>query len=100
MAYSGSQTNSEFGAGINHVTTGRSNDASITLGGSLQADSDKWNATTPHAVLATAMGDPESSGLDMEGVQRLNGQSGAPGGFGKFMDELSGGSDNFGNVEE
>lgn len=66
----GSQTD-EFGAGINHLAnSGRSNDNSITLGGSLQADSDRWNAesrqaaTSPHSVLSTYAFSPSSDGSD------------------------------------
>ena len=91
----GSQ-NTEFGAGVNHVTNqDRGNDNSVTLGGSLQADSDGWNAMTPRAVLSSATG----TGLDYAGTQRIAG-SYAPGSMGRFSDELSGGSDSYQSDEE
>jgi hypothetical protein len=59
MADIGGPQNDAFGAGVNHpVNAGRANDYSVTLGGALQADSDRWNAAsqqaawTPHSVLA------------------------------------------------
>jgi hypothetical protein len=59
VPYFGSNTNAEFGNGLNYVTSpGRSNENSIVLDGALQADGDEWNsavgqvATTPHSVLA------------------------------------------------
>jgi len=69
MAYPGSQPNAEFGAGINHpVNPGRQNLGSVTLGGSLQADSARWDATTPHAVLHTAQstGTPADTAAGIE----------------------------------
>jgi hypothetical protein len=55
MAYYGSSANGAFyGDGIGHARNlGRQNLGSITLGGSLQADSD---SLTPHGVLATTVG--------------------------------------------
>lgn len=91
----GSQ-NTEFGAGIDHATaSGRANDQSITLGGSLQADSDRWNAVTPHSVLAGAT----APGLDYAGVERMAGNY-APGSMGRFSDEISGGADTYSADEE
>lgn len=59
MAYLGGSQTDAFGDGLNHVVNpGHENLNSVTLGGSLQADSDRWNsdvqsvATTPHSVLA------------------------------------------------
>ena len=59
MPYYGSQSNDEFGAGVNHlVNSGKANDNSVTLGGSLQTDSARWDAesqqaaTSPHSVLS------------------------------------------------
>lgn len=91
----GSQTGA-FGAGVQHATaSGRANDQSITLGGSLQADSDRWAAMTPHSVIQSTPG----GGPGFEAVQRLTGTS-QPGGLGRFEDELSGGSDNYNAGEE
>lgn len=71
MAYLGSATNDEFSAGVNHLTNlGRGNDNSVTLGGALQADSDKWNlatqqaATSPHSVLSTYAFSRSANGTD------------------------------------
>lgn len=59
MPYLGSSPGDAFTEGVDHlVNPGRGNDASRTLGGSLQAVSDKWDAesailaTSPHSVLA------------------------------------------------
>jgi hypothetical protein len=57
MAWTTSNTGAEFGAGMDHLAnSGRGNDNSVTLGGGLQADSDRWNSLSPHGVLRTAMG--------------------------------------------
>lgn len=91
----GSQ-NTEFGAGVSHLTNqDRGNENSVTLGGSLQADSDRWNAMSPRAVLASATG----TGLDYAGTQRISGTY-QPGSMGRFEDELSGGSDDAESGEE
>ena len=67
----GGSTNDAFGAGVNHVRNpGRANVGSITLGGSLQADSDKWDAesqeaaTSPHSVLSTYAFSRSANGSD------------------------------------
>jgi hypothetical protein len=42
---------------VEHLTNaGHANDNSMTLGGSLQADSERWNSLTPHGVLNAATG--------------------------------------------
>jgi len=71
MAYTGSQTNAEFSTGIDHLTNaGRANDNSVTLGASLQAESDRWNAesqqaaVTPHSVLSTYAFSRSANGSD------------------------------------
>jgi hypothetical protein len=64
MAYPGSQTNAEFGAGISHMSNpGRQNIGSVTLGTDastadqgLGQTSQHWAAMTPHGVLASATG--------------------------------------------
>lgn len=57
MAWTTNNTGDEFGAGIDHLTNaGRGNDNSVTLGGGLQADSDRWSSLSPHGVLATTLG--------------------------------------------
>jgi hypothetical protein len=57
MANIGGSQTGEFGAGVNHqVNAGRGNDNSVTLGGSLQSDSDRQSAVTPHAALTTTVG--------------------------------------------
>jgi hypothetical protein len=59
MADIGGSANDAFGEGLDYAQVpGRANTASITLGGGLEADSDRWNAdaqqvaVTPHSVLA------------------------------------------------
>jgi hypothetical protein len=71
VAYLGSQPNSEFGAGVSHLANaGRGNDNSVTLNGSLQADSDRWDAesqeaaVTPHSVLSTYNFSRSANGSD------------------------------------
>jgi hypothetical protein len=67
-------TNAEFSSGVAHqVNPGRQNVGSITLGGSLQAGSDRWAALTPHGVLhTTAGGSPENTDAGIEfGQQAL-----------------------------
>jgi len=82
-------SNAEFGAGVSPLANpARGNAGSITLGGSLQADSDRWNSMTPRGVLASATG-----GIDYEGAQRLSGGDVQPGAFGKLQDEMSAGDD-------
>ena len=103
MAYPGSQTNAEFGAGINHLANpGRANVGSLTLGTDastadqgLGQTSQHWAAMTPYGVLASATG----AGLDYAGVQRMAG-SYAPGSMGQLSDELSGGADSYSSGEE
>jgi hypothetical protein len=67
MAYTGSRTNAEFGAGVNHqVNLNRANLGSI----SLAQDSQKWDAmtgqaaTTPHSVLSTYAFGRSANGTD------------------------------------
>jgi hypothetical protein len=56
MAYNPG-ANESFTSGVEHLTNaGHANDNSMTLGGSLQADSERWNSLTPHAVLNAATG--------------------------------------------
>lgn len=69
MANIGGSQAGEFGLGVSHLTTGRANDQSITLGGSLQADSDSWDSMTPHGVLRTALGGTQDDGT-WERLQR------------------------------
>jgi hypothetical protein len=70
MAYPGSQTNSEFGAGIDHLSNpGRANVGSI----SLEQDSQKWDdmssqvATTPRSVLSMYSFSRSANGSDGQG---------------------------------
>lgn len=67
----GGSANDAFGVGVNHLTnTGRGNDNSVTLGGSLQADSDRWDAesqqaaVTPHSVLSMYSFSRSANGSD------------------------------------
>lgn len=64
----------EFSAGVNHMANaGRGNDNSVTLGGALQADSDRWDvesrqaAVTPHSVLSTYAFSRSTNGTDGQG---------------------------------
>lgn len=58
MAWSSNGTSAAFGAGVNHLlNSGRANAGSITLGGGLQADADRWSSMTLRGVLRTATGD-------------------------------------------
>jgi hypothetical protein len=91
MTY-GPGANDAFMSGVAHQVVGRANTASVTLGGSLQADSDKWNATTSHAVLRTAMG----AGSPDDGTyQQMERDAGAykPGSIEQMQDQISQGSD-------
>ena len=70
--------NQAFGAGINHlVNPGRANGGSITLDGSLQADSARWDGMTPHGVLRTAQttGTPADTGTSAELGQEAAGNA-------------------------
>ena len=104
MAYQPTEgSNNAFSAGVNHVqANGRDNSAgSITMPGSdpgLDETSGRWAGLTPHSVVSIASG-AASSGIDFEGMQRLN-NSYEPGSMGKFSDELSGGSDDITTGEE
>ncbi len=71
MAAIGTSQNDAFTSGVAHqVNTGRGNDNSLTLGGSLQAASDKWNAesqqaaVTPHSVLSAYSFSRSANGSD------------------------------------
>lgn len=77
MACPGSQT-SEFGAGVSHLANpDRQNLGSVTLGGSLQAESDRWGALTPHGVLRTATdGSPADTDMGVELGQQSLGNAG------------------------
>ena len=93
MADIGGSQNSEFGAGISHVTNaGRGNDNSITLGGALQADSDRWNSITPHSVIHTALNASSQDDTSFERVQREAGGY-APGSMPQVQDQLDQGTD-------
>jgi len=85
-----------FGAGVNHVTNpGRANDNSMTLGGSLQAVSDRWNSMSPHGVLNAAM---TADGQVDSPYERLGRVAGGyqPGQMEQMTDQLDQGSnDNF-----
>ena len=93
MAYFGSQPNDEFSAGVSHLAnTGRANDFSHTLGDAgLDQTSARWAATTPRAVLASAMRAGSQDDGSYERYQRE--QDGyAPGSMEQFQDQLSGGT--------
>jgi hypothetical protein len=90
--------NTEFGLGVNHVTnTGRANAGSITLGGPLQVGSGT-QGSTPHGVLATALGASQTArtGQDDASLEQYQRDSGGyvPGSMGRFQDQLTSGSDN------
>jgi hypothetical protein len=93
MPYYGSNHNAEFQAGQSPlVNTTRSNDSSITLAdGGLQADSDRWNALTPHGVLnsATAGSSDDSS---WERLQRDQVSGYQPGSMTKMQDQIGNGT--------
>ena len=103
MAYQPDEgTNNAFGAGVNHAqANGRDNFAgSITMGGpGLDETAQNQAALTPRSVLNGTPG-AVSSGIDFEGMQRLSGNPGSPGAFGKFQDELSGCADGSQIAEE
>jgi hypothetical protein len=82
--------NDAFMSGANHLTTGRTNSASITLGGSLQAGSGQQNGMSPHSVLATAAGGSDDS--PWERLQRTSGGY-SPGSMEQMTDRLSNGDD-------
>jgi hypothetical protein len=85
--------NDAFMSGVNHLTTGRTNSASITLGGSLQADSDQQNGMSPHSVLASTAGGQNDS--PWERMSRVAGGY-QPGQMEQMTDQLDQGSnDNF-----
>ncbi len=74
MADIGGSANDAFGAGVSHLANaGRANDNSVTLGGSLQADSARWDtesqqaAVTPHSVLSTYSFSRSANGSDGQG---------------------------------
>jgi hypothetical protein len=100
MAYRGSQTNAEFGLGVNHVTNaGRGNAGSITLNGSagisdegLDSTSAGWNSLTPRGVLASVVGGSQDD-TPWEQLQRDSGGY-EPGQMPVFEDQLTNGSDN------
>jgi hypothetical protein len=99
VAYLGSQANDEFSAGISHqVNPGRANASSITLNDTasiadqgLDETSQRWAATTPHAVLRTAMGAGSQDDGSWERLQRGGGGY-APGSMAEFQDQLDQGS--------
>jgi hypothetical protein len=92
MADIGGSHNEAFQSGVSHFTnSGRQNLGSITLGGSLQADSDRWNSLTPHGVLNMATGSQNDSSFEQ--YQRDQG-SYQPGSMSNMQDHLDQGSDN------
>jgi hypothetical protein len=94
MAAIGSSHNDAFSDGLNYAqNTGRANDNSVTLGGSLQATSDRWNSLTPHGVLGTTVG---TSSQDDGAWQDYERDAGGykPGQFEQMTDQLSLGNDN------
>lgn len=71
MAWSSNGTSAEFTAGHTPLANiGRGNENSVTMGDSLQADSDRWNtetqqaATSPHSVLAPYSFSRSANGSD------------------------------------
>lgn len=91
MANIGGSHTDEFGAGIDHLTNpGRANVSSITLGGSLQADSDRWNGMSPHSVLGTTVG----AGSDDNAYERLGRDDGSyqPGQMPELSDQITSGT--------
>ncbi|HET9081122.1 MAG TPA: hypothetical protein VFO01_11500 [Trebonia sp.] len=91
MAYQSSTLNAALNAGISHLTTGRANGASLTLGGDagLQADSARWDAMTPRGVLASTPGTAPQDGAWQQ-IEREQG-SYRPGSMPQLEDELAGG---------
>ncbi len=74
MADMSTSQNDAFTSGVAHqVNTGRGNDNSVTLGGGLQAASDRWNAesqqaaVTPHSVLSAYSFSRSANGSDGQG---------------------------------
>ena len=92
MAYTPG-ANDSFGQGVDHtVNAGRGNDSSVTLGGGLQAVSDRWNGLTPHAVINTALASSQGDDGGFERFQR--GQGGyEPGSWPTMQDQLDQGAD-------
>lgn len=87
MAYFGSQTNAEFGNGLNHMQNpARANAGSITL-----SDSSAQAAVGPHAALATTSGGSQDG--SWERYERDAGGY-APGSMESMTDQLDQGSDN------
>ena len=93
MADTGGSQGDAFGQGVDHtVNAGRGNDSSVTLGGSLQAVSDRWNGLTPHAVINTALASSQGDDGAFERFQR--GQGGyQPGSMSGMQDQLDQGAD-------
>jgi hypothetical protein len=90
----GSQSNDAFTSGVAHqVNTGRGNDSSVTLGGSLQAASDRFNALTPHGVLNAALGGSSQDDSSWERLSRAQGGY-QPGSMTAMQDQLDQGTDN------
>jgi len=91
MANIGGSSSAEFGAGVSPLANpARGNARSLTLGGSLQADSDRFNAMTPRGVLASATGGPDDG--TYERFQRDQGGY-APGSMEQAEDQLTQGTD-------
>ena len=98
MAYYGS-SNAEFSAGVNHLTSGRANDNSITLNDTasmadqgLDQTSQRWAATTPHSVLRATVGGGSQDDGAWERLQR-DADGYAPASMAKFQDQIDQGSD-------
>ena len=96
MAYYGS-SNAEFSAGVNHLTSGRANNNSITLNDTastadqgLDQTSQRWAATTPHSVLRSA-----GAGADDGTFERLQRDADGytPGSMEQMQDQIDQGSD-------
>lgn len=93
-------SNDAFQSGVLHqVNPGSSNASSITLNDTasiadqgLDETSQRWAATTPHAVLRTAMGAGSQDDGSWERLQRGGGGY-APGSMGQLQDQLDQGSD-------
>jgi hypothetical protein len=89
--------NAELQTGMTPTpTTGHVNPFSHTLGGSLQdgglqADSDRFNALTPHGVLKTALGGSQDDS-SWELMQRAQGGY-QPGSMTTMQDQINQGSD-------
>jgi hypothetical protein len=91
MAEIGGSANDAFGQGLNHTqNAGHANTQSLTLGGSLQATSDRWNGLTPHVVRNTGMGAAQNDGSFQQYQREQGGYQ--PGSMTKMQDQLEQGN--------